>query len=678
MLSALSISGLVEAQTGCTHASLTQTKAWPPTPNKIAIDISNSDTSLLGLRPKNIRGAVSDWNDNTACANSLPEITAWDSSMNPLRGDVERWVVKVGTYESFDQDEDTTLHGAAKRRNACAGVLHGTKRIYIYTNAEPPSGRTCRSYRERLAHELGHLLRLDDTTNAICQHSVMYTGSLPSNKKITAEVCRDAKRELDREVDCEEDKYEDHPDCQDDGCDDGEEESSNSIFEVDENGMLVFVGDRSSTSSTCPAPTPVDPCDENPDLPSCGDVCDTNQDLPQCQPDCDMNPTAEGCPVDCSRQPSHPDCDCSVNPDVPCPVVETCDGLWNDHNGNGRIDQGECTPNQYSPIPNGGGRRTGRVSSSATGSSGAGYALALAKRSSVALTLTGMTRDFDCRVVPAGGTDRPGTPPPDAAEDGTAPPDPAPSPSLCTTNAGTQGDSWSGALDAGTHTVQVWPFGSGAGNFTLTVSFTELEDGAKPAVPTPAANPVRTLPFEDSRTVAAGAGEQSYTFKIPSTGTVGVALTKLSTDFDCYVTVGATKRRCTNHSSTTDDSWSQSLDAGVYSVQIYAWRKDAGSYTVSVTGPSQATPPAPVPPADPDPPAPDPDPDPEPDPTTRDHVQRRNEGRQGDAADREQEYDLQHHVQGDGQCRGDGLRLLCRDGRAAVKAGAAIPCRSAR
>ena len=34
MLAAFFLPRLVAAQTGCTHASLTQTKAWPPTPNK--------------------------------------------------------------------------------------------------------------------------------------------------------------------------------------------------------------------------------------------------------------------------------------------------------------------------------------------------------------------------------------------------------------------------------------------------------------------------------------------------------------------------------------------------------------------------------------------------------------------------------------------------------------------
>jgi len=159
VLAALLMPPLLEARTGCTHASLTQTKAWSPTPNRIAIDISTSDTSLLGPRPKNIRDAVNDWTSTTACAGSLPEMTAWDKSMRPLRGDVERWVVKVGTYERLDQEESSTVHRAAKEDDICASVLHSTKRIYIYTNAEPPAGRSCSSYRGRLAHEIGHLRR---------------------------------------------------------------------------------------------------------------------------------------------------------------------------------------------------------------------------------------------------------------------------------------------------------------------------------------------------------------------------------------------------------------------------------------------------------------------------------------------------------------------------------------
>lgn len=76
-----------------------------PDAEQVALDVTNGDTRPLGLRPKNIRDAVSDWKDNAACANSLPEITACDKSMRPLRGDVEKWVVKVGTYERLDQDE---------------------------------------------------------------------------------------------------------------------------------------------------------------------------------------------------------------------------------------------------------------------------------------------------------------------------------------------------------------------------------------------------------------------------------------------------------------------------------------------------------------------------------------------------------------------------------------------
>jgi len=250
------------------------------------------------------------------------------------------------------------------------------REVWVFSDA----GAFCRANETR-RHEMGHPLRLGNTTSAACRDikSIMYVGDerrLPRGWAVQGADCDSAEREfeIDNPLDCDGDDS-DHPDCQDDCTGDGEESGSSSILDVDENGMLVFVGNRSSTSSTCPAPA--NPCEENPDLPTCGDACDLDPDLPQCQPDCEANPSAEGCPVDCSRQPSHPDCDCSVNPDIPCPIVETCDGLWNDLNGNGRIDDGESIPNAYAPIPDGGGRRTGRVSLSMTGSSGAAYWLTL-------------------------------------------------------------------------------------------------------------------------------------------------------------------------------------------------------------------------------------------------------------------------------------------------------------
>ncbi len=116
---------------------------------------------------------------------------------------------------------------------------------------------------------MGHPLRLGNTTSAACRDikSIMYVGDerrLPRGWAVQGADCDSAEREfeIDNPLDCDGDDS-DHPDCQDDCTGDGEESGSSSIFDVDENGMLVFVGIRSSTSSTCPPPTPVNPCDDS-------------------------------------------------------------------------------------------------------------------------------------------------------------------------------------------------------------------------------------------------------------------------------------------------------------------------------------------------------------------------------------------------------------------------------
>ncbi|MYF96382.1 MAG: hypothetical protein F4210_12915, partial [Holophagales bacterium] len=75
------------------------------------------------------------------------------------------------------------------------------------------------------------------------------------------------------------------------------------------------------------------------------------------------------------------------------------------------------------------------------------YSFTLGTSSSVSVSLTGLTRDFDCRV----GS------------------------SSCTNNWGSADDSWSGALGAGTHTVVVYPYGGGGpGDYTLTVAVNDV------------------------------------------------------------------------------------------------------------------------------------------------------------------------------------------------------------
>ncbi len=73
------------------------------------------------------------------------------------------------------------------------------------------------------------------------------------------------------------------------------------------------------------------------------------------------------------------------------------------------------------------------------------YSFTLARRARVDVALTGLTIDFDCRV----GSSR------------------------CTNRWGTQDDSWSGDLAAGSHSVVVYPYDPGPGNYSLTVTATE-------------------------------------------------------------------------------------------------------------------------------------------------------------------------------------------------------------
>jgi hypothetical protein len=74
------------------------------------------------------------------------------------------------------------------------------------------------------------------------------------------------------------------------------------------------------------------------------------------------------------------------------------------------------------------------------------YSFTLSSRSSVSVSLTGLTRDFDCKV----GS------------------------SFCTNRWGSSDDSWSGTLAAGTHTVVVYPYGGGRGDYTLTVAVNDV------------------------------------------------------------------------------------------------------------------------------------------------------------------------------------------------------------
>jgi hypothetical protein len=88
-----------------------------------------------------------------------------------------------------------------------------------------------------------------------------------------------------------------------------------------------------------------------------------------------------------------------------------------------------------------------RMQAVETGVSGQqSYSFTLSSSSSVSVSLTGLTRDFDCKV----GDSR------------------------CTNRGGSADDSWSGTLAAGTHTVVVYPYGGGRGDYTLTVAVNDV------------------------------------------------------------------------------------------------------------------------------------------------------------------------------------------------------------
>jgi len=72
------------------------------------------------------------------------------------------------------------------------------------------------------------------------------------------------------------------------------------------------------------------------------------------------------------------------------------------------------------------------------------HSFALSRSADVEVALTGLTIDFDCRV----GSSR------------------------CTNRWGTQDDSWSGNLAAGSHNVVVYPYDPGPGDYSLTVTAT--------------------------------------------------------------------------------------------------------------------------------------------------------------------------------------------------------------
>ena len=184
------------------------------------------------------------------------------------------------------------------------------------------------------------------------------------------------------------------------------------------------------------------------------------------------------------------------------------------------------------------------------------YSFRLDSRTEVILSLTGMNRDIDCRV----------------------------NSSSCTNRGGTSDDSWSGTLAAATHTVTVYPYGGGSGNWTLSVSAeTPTSVTSPPLLPpsTPSSPPTTVRRTLETRVGLVFATEtdspgQTYSFTLESSQTVSVSLTGMNRDIDCSVNGS----RCSNRGGTSDDDWSRELAAGSHSVRVYPYRGGTGDYTI--------------------------------------------------------------------------------------------------
>ena len=264
---------------------------------------------------------------------------------------------------------------------------------------------------------------------------------------------------------------------------------------------------------------------------------------PELEPDpCAADPDPS-CPNYCYANPDDPDCFCILNPfhelcggeiEVCCPPTEL-------------VLVPQCREFPYTGL-------SGEGVVSVTGiSSRYEYTVSLSRRANVGIELSEMSRDFSCSVTAGGGEpDRGG--PAGASNSATA----------CATD-----DTWSGVLDAGDHTIAVWPTESGAGNHKLTVTATNVRPETTTRVVVKASE-------TDIST------KQEYRFYLKAESSVTVKLADLTQDFDCTINGGG--HTCTNNLGTLDDSWSGTLPDGSYTVQVEPFvGAEPGNYTLTVT-----------------------------------------------------------------------------------------------
>lgn len=197
---------------------------------------------------------------------------------------------------------------------------------------------------------------------------------------------------------------------------------------------------------------------------------------------CVNNPNTPGCPGYCDNNPDARGCGTVTTQGVVCIPIP----------GFGWV----CLP--LAPPPGGNDGRDGNgweLTVSATGSPGATYGFTLGGApQNITVSLTGMNKDIDCRV-----NDNP-----DTGAGGSIPRSSSGRSHYCTNWGSTSDDSWSGQLGAGAHSVRVYPYRGGSGNYTITVSgdgaggiigYTSSSTPTPTPTPTPAPEPTPPSPL---------------------------------------------------------------------------------------------------------------------------------------------------------------------------------------
>ncbi len=481
-------------------------RVWPKLPAAIFFNLTGSadhdGEKASGKLRENVEKGLKMW---TGQCTAVPA-TAGVATAAPEGSEV--WTVVRGTYDQILKGDDPT---ARKRRGVCGFADKDEKVLHVYVGASQ-----CRGVVEQvIGHEIGHSFRIGHASGQ-CSGSLMRTDlktdALRAIRQAAASDCEALDREELRR-DCAE-----NPNGE--GCSDGG---------PDDGGTNPGPGDDGG---------------------------------PLGGPNCDLNPNDSRCPANCAVNPNHPDCDsCILNPNQPrCEDVTTSGCVWWPVPGLGWF----CIP--MAPPPGGApGDRLGTVTQTSV-SSAIDYRIHLDSPGMATAALTGMSKDFNCRVAPARGSGG-GSPPP-AAISGTK------GSENCSNRSGTVSDSWSGPVGSGSSKLTVYPAIGGSGDYTLSVTV----------------KPLRDLPFTVSETGVSG--DRIFHFARTAKGKVSVSLTGMDRDMDCRVNGG----RCSNHGGTKDDSWSGSLDAGVHGVTVYPFGGGNGNYTlkVSAEGTSASPPPAPV------------------------------------------------------------------------------------